>query len=478
MPDFSQLEYSDWLDTITLCITVAVLMLGLIYSQILHSPTTRQRFIALLQASKVRNLYQAGVSWFLAFLQRFYGPKDSVRAFSTSLVLAQIYPIFFFIFSYSYLDGENRFSNSTTLPANYQYKEFIFPSLIIFVLLIAIIYRYKDLINNKIKIYLDSLKISYDAWRFITGTILAVIFWTVDSNKVIILIGFLYGYFSGLVPFAILVPIVYFCFFVLAKDAFLSSDGSLVFISVFSFAAAFSLKNKFGSRISALLIVLAAVVFSGLSNKLKDYNLSLLLAFFYICLPLLNALFDWISWWVSRFFMERTAVDNVAVSVIFIDVLIDFCVAVLLILALVLFLPGLSILVDFLYQNKEDILSNLPAETNWQDYAVWARDDPWGKGIMVTLMLFTTLIPTLLHIFLGLVAFYIHAFKGQALATFLSQANPEDNIANMQATAWVFGYVVLAALSMLLLWLGLNHFLNLPIAQWLYDFAKLFYPLP
>lgn len=210
----------------------------------------------------------------------------------------------------------------------------------------------------------------------------------------------------------------------------------------------------------------------------KAYNLSLMIWLFYVLLPLLNALLDWLSWWVSRFFMERTASDTVPVYLIVLDVVLDFGIAILFMLALVLLLPTAAIGLDNLHANLLDAKTGLPAQTHWQDYAVWARDEPWGKGLMVTLMLVTTLIPTLLHIFLGLMAFYIHAFKGLALAAYLTQSNPENNLANAKASLWIFAYLLLSGLSMWLLWLGLNQLFHLPIAQWLYAFAKFFYPLP
>ncbi|WGZ93803.1 MAG: hypothetical protein QJT81_18760 [Candidatus Thiothrix putei] len=197
--------------------------------------------------------------------------------------------------------------------------------------------------------------------------------------------------------------------------------------------------------------------------------------FFYLALPLVNALLDWLSWWVSRFFLERTAQES-RVRVIVLDVVLDFGVAVLFMLALCLLLPAGAIVLDSLYAGWVDVKSGVPAQTGWQEYAVWARDDPWGKGIMVTLMLVTTLIPTLLHILLGLMAFFIHGFKGAALADFLEQ--PRKNWRDAVASFWMFGYVVLAGAALWAMYQVFQHFTHLPIAQWLYHFTGYFYDLP
>lgn len=435
MPDFSQLEYSDWLDTIALCITVAGIILGLIYSQILHSPTTRQRFIAVLQKSKVRNLYQAGVLWFLAFLQHVYGDKKSLRALNVSLLLAYLYPTLFFLFSYSYVGGTGQFSSLNILPEHYEKKFWIFLFVIGFSLALSWLFIHGVCTNFKSGGY-----IWVSALLMVFIGLFGLIVLMIESASLLAFIVMLISTVTGVA-------------------AILSAIAS---IGLFPFFAA----------------IFSSIVMIGISVWGRNHNLSMTVLFFYLYLPVANALLDWLSWWISRFFMERTTTEHVSVRVIVLDVTADFIIAVLFMLILVLLLPVGAIGLDALYTNAIDANTGLTPQTQWQDYAVWARDEPWGKGIMVTLMLVTTLIPTLLHIFLGLVAFYIHAFKGQALAAFLTQANPEDNIANMQASLWVFGYAVLAGLSMWVLWLGLNQLFNLPIAQWLYAFAKFFYPLP
>jgi hypothetical protein len=198
-------------------------------------------------------------------------------------------------------------------------------------------------------------------------------------------------------------------------------------------------------------------------------------AFFYLMLPLVNALLDWLSWWVSRWFLERTAREP-RVRVIVLDVVLDFGMAVLFMLTLCLLLPAGAMALDSLYAGWVDVKTGVATQTNWQEYAVWARDDPWGKGIMVTLMLVTTLIPTLLHILLGLMAFFIHGFKGAALADFLEQ--PRKNWRDAVASVWMFGYVLMAVGVMWALWRVFQHFAQLPIAQWLYNFTGYFYELP
>lgn len=134
------LEYSEWIDTITLILTVAGLILGFIYSQVLQNADDRVDLIASLRDGKARRLYQGGVNWLLRGLQKLYGNKDSLQAFGVSFLLSYLYPFLFFILTYSYFDGTNLFSGSPLLPADSPYRPYFFPGLVLFgfVVLVAI----------------------------------------------------------------------------------------------------------------------------------------------------------------------------------------------------------------------------------------------------------------------------------------------------------------------------------------------------
>ncbi|OQW98577.1 MAG: hypothetical protein BWK73_52195 [Thiothrix lacustris] len=419
---------------------VVVLLLGMlsfIYTQILQSVDDRADLVASLRDGKVRRLYQGSVNWLLRGLQKLYGNKDSLQAFGVSFLLSYLYPFLFFILTYSYFDGTHRFSGKELLPADSPYRPYFF---LIFPLFFTIVFFVNTVhVVEWGQTQLRRLGLRISEFGFQVGTNLFI------------------SVFSG----------------VFAAATVTVSGGAFVVMS--AFAAIFVSSSVFPGNITFYTILVAGSVVAGLNAWMGIYDVSLMFAFFYLALPLVNALLDWLSWWVSRFFLERTA-QAPRVRVIVLDVVLDFGVAVLFMLALCLLLPAGAILLDSLYAGWVDVETGVPAETGWQEYAVWARDDPWGKGIMVTLMLVTTLIPTLLHILLGLMAFFIHGFKGAALADFLEQ--PRKNWRDAVASFWMFGYVLIAGLAMLALYQGLQHFIQLPIAQWLYHFTGYFYELP
>ena len=139
------LEYSEWIDTITLILTFAGIVSGLIYTQILQSVTDRRDLIEVLRRGYVRGLYQSGVVQVLHYLVNFYGYKESSRAFNVSLLLAYFYPFLFFVIGYDYLGGTNEFSSILLLPENIIYRGWIFPISIL--LLISSIFSVVMILN-------------------------------------------------------------------------------------------------------------------------------------------------------------------------------------------------------------------------------------------------------------------------------------------------------------------------------------------
>ena len=188
---------------------------------------------------------------------------------------------------------------------------------------------------------------------------------------------------------------------------------------------------------------------------------------------MINALLDYLSWAVSRAFLEQT-LKAPKVFLILAEIIADSLLAVVFLLLLCVLLPALGIGLDWLYAHWHNS-KGIAAQTNWIEFAVTAAIDPWGKGLMVTSMLLSTLIPTLLHLLLGSSAFVIQALHGEKLAAFLQQHPPESKIHNLLASLWLYAYLVLA-LGLLIgaYWL-LTHLWHLPIAQWVYGFTYWLY---
>lgn len=438
MPNIdSTITYGDLLPIL---ISLVAGIWAFIYYQLIQPDAARQRFVEVLYHGHVRNLYQGAINWFLHGLQKLYGDKESLQAFSISLLLAYLYPFLFFLWTYGQLgDVATLLNNEVWFSENLSSSNY--PQLLL--LSLAVIFFSFGM--------LDRFGRKYGVvGRLLSRLISIIIFSEVVSLSL------------DYVPESIvLIPALLF----------------LPTIFVFSTQPILSTVKTYSFFIAAIFTWICAGGLATLANYIGAYESSVMLALFYLSLPLANALLDWLSWWVSRWFLERTA-QAPRLQVILPDIAADFSVAVLFMLALCLLMPAAAILLDGVYAGWLDVKSGTAVQTGWREYALLARDDPWGKGIMVTLMLVTTLIPTLLHIFFGFVALLIHGFKGKELAVFLDNTQSGDNLRFLVASVWVFGYGVTAFAAMWGLYHLVQHFAQLPIAQGLYNFTGLFYDLP
>lgn len=122
---------------------------------------------------------------------------------------------------------------------------------------------------------------------------------------------------------------------------------------------------------------------------------------FFCLLPALNALLDWFSWGLTRFLLRSAAKAKAGwrgARVLFVDLAIDLLAAFLFLAVLAALLPtGFGLF---------DSVPAFQGAFDWRALLLAARDDPFGAGLPVTLMLLSTLVPTLLHLTLGFAALF------------------------------------------------------------------------
>lgn len=115
-----------------------------------------------------------------------------------------------------------------------------------------------------------------------------------------------------------------------------------------------------------------------------------------VVVPVLNSVFDFMSWLASRRLFMRLARRGPTTGQLLLrtigHVALDAGLAVVFLVGLAVVLPaGMA-----LYSHA--ILAvGAEAGFPWRDYLGAAGAEPWGAGLAVTAMLVTTLVPTLLH---------------------------------------------------------------------------------
>ena len=207
----------------------------------------------------------------------------------------------------------------------------------------------------------------------------------------------------------------------------------------------------------------------------------------YGALPLLNALFDWASWWISRRLLrhlvgsppqDRTVPDydprlRIGLRKLLGHTAADLFAAIFFLIALAVVLPVL-----FQFGNLALTRFGLPP-VEWWSYLAAARRDPFGEGFLVTAMLLTTLLPTAAH-FLALAFSLLLPLptlwgrSGQQLLDWLTDPAPSLTI-RLKAGFWLLGTVLGSWLAVLLAVLALEAAVwswGLPVGTCLADAAQ------
>ena len=373
----------------------------------------RMRILGWLEDDKLLVKYQQGLTWFLEKLNQFYGKPNSFKAFNKSLLLSYIYPLLFFLIAYVFFGGTHYFAGSEVLPAGESGR---WGQALLIILLAGITYVLLAHTDNVTHFIVKKLAIVNPKLENIVELLVVVVG----------VAGVVVGVAVGVVGVAVAVAV--------AGVAF--GGGGV------------------GVAVGVTVAVGATVV--GWFDSVSVSNNAVFSLSFLLVLPIVNASLDWLSWLASRYFLKSAAKTN-KVSVIWLYILLDIGLAIVFMIGLVLLLPSSINLV---------LSSFSEIHLDWQQIAWTAKNDPWGQGIMTTLMLLTTLLPTLIHLFLGLLAGTLSIYGRQYLSNGLKKT--KDNI-GYSIAAFVFTlYIALVVGFMIFVYLGLEKLLSFSIADNLY----------
>ena len=373
------------------------------------------------------------------WLQRWFGKRWSGQAFERCVAIAFVFPVALFLLA--------------TVLAGYKDGEISFGELLLFlfgVVIFSIAVR---------ALFHLGFWTARRMWRSIGG----------DSELAEIITRILLGAFAVVFAFAIAFAVASS----LAGEA--SNVGTVAFalLGGFAFAFAFAIAFIFAG-VWAFVVALVLVTIIALTMA-KDFAFFLLL--FFVILPILNALTDWVSWAVTRFnlaIIERALPGPAGVVMVAGAVAADIVKAIALVVALTALLPiGLEL--------ADLILSIFGRATfDWRTAAAQAVQSPWEEGLFVTGMLLTPLAPTIAMITIGLASFATPWTPGAQSAISKISEHPEaapaiDEIRQVSRIIYLSRLWYLPALLIGLgvffcLWLALS-LSGVPVAKFLETLA-------
>ncbi|MEJ2117016.1 MAG: hypothetical protein P8Y36_03575 [Alphaproteobacteria bacterium] len=383
--------------------------------------------------------YRTAIRRFDQWLTQWFGQPWSAQSFERCVAIAFVFPVALFLLA--------------TVLHGYKHGKINTTELMLFIAAVAVVAWAVGWLFRIIYLYLQR------AWRKFGG----------DSELAEIIARILLGAFAVVFAFAI-------AFAVASSVAGQFSDAGTVVLAIlggFAFAIAFTIAYVIAG-IWALAIALVIVTILALTIA-KQFAFFLLL--FFIILPILNALMDWISWAVTRFLLTwlHEAPDGLSgITVVIGVLLVNVVLALMFVVALAILLPiGLEMV--------ELMLSIFGHDTfNWRTVAAQAVQDPWNEGLFVTGMLLTPLVPSIANMTLGLAAltapFSPGAYKADQLIPEHPEATPSE--AETGPIKWMVFWSrlwylpsVLVALAIYACTWTILYALDMPMAKFLHTLA-------
>ena len=383
--------------------------------------------------------YLTATRRFSAWLHDWFGPRWSGQSFERCVAIAFVFPVALFLVA-SVLFG-------------YKNGRVSFGEVLLFLFGVAMV-----------SVIIGSLfRLGYwfarRMWRKIGG----------DSELAELIARILLGAFAVVFAFAIAFAVASS----LAGE--LSDAGTVVFaiLGGFAFALAFAIAFAFAG-VWAFAIALVLVTIIALTMA-KEFAFFLLL--FFVILPILNAMMDWLSWAITRFhvsFIEAASPDWKGALIVAVFLTAEVITSVLFVAMLAVLLPiGLE-LADLL-------LSVFGRDSfDWRAAATQAVRSPWDEGLFITGMLLTPLVPTIATFTIGLVALAAPYTPGTARAVNAISDHPDgkpspEEVRLVSRTIymsrlWYLPALLLSVGVFLGVW-GVFHASGVPIAVFLRDLA-------
>ena len=400
-------------------------VLGSMYVMVhdeMQIPDKRNRYINKLHNPTLLSTYLKSIKSGLKISDALLGEKlFSVQGFFFCVFLSMCYTVVAGFLAWG--DGASQIGNTKLLPEwPIFYRR-------IYLLLLILLGLYTFAATRRFKGYAESLmqwfKSKYDisvnsiAAYFLTGTlillpILPIITLVKSGTGTASAIGAIIGatLIIGPITFSVSgAACVIITILLLSVAVLFGSTYGLIFgpiaaaITVFGFIAGTHtgvLRKIAGvSGVKSIGIVLAFLGLCFLSihyiatyGTLNSHFLGLLL--FWIILPLINGMLDWISWGLSRYFINQITIDNGLSFIprILIHGFIDIVAAIMMMILLTVFVCG-----GIEWFNLTNEVIGKPPPFKLENVLEIALNSPFeGVGIWISFMVLSTLIPTVLHL--------------------------------------------------------------------------------
>ncbi len=432
MSDHTPPPIFPWLEAngalIALVATLVALVVPFVISR-LFTPGLRQEvadraswpdLIARYNLTGAQGYYRT-INRVLYFANRLYGLRRiSRRAFGRSLQLAFVYPVLALLLGWLLFDA-GTLGGVDFLPEGQPWSERLwrFGVLILAFAIAASSFRFAVYIERVVRRLLTQ-RLENHPPR--TGFLSKPVRWVPDVAGLLAFAFTFAAAFAGVVAGVVavagagagVVAVAVAVSFAGAVAVAVTGAGAFAFAVVFAFAGVVAVAVAVVFAFAGVVAVVFAVVFA------ENAEITTVFLLFFILLPWLNALADFISVAATRHFLTHIRRHRPGVLRVLWDVALDLIVAALCLLGLLGALWGVLLLWE--------ALAPATLVFDWRGYWSDILQGNWQKGMVLLLMVLTTLIPTALHLLLGLAGFWAQESRAMARAVAALQSPPANEL--------------------------------------------------
>jgi hypothetical protein len=391
----------------------------------------KDEYLRKLETPKFLIYYNQYLGRVLKFLSDNFGPpfSNSSNNFTTNLAVFYSFAAFFGIWVFS---GVGKMGNVTILDENInprlRFLYFIISIIFIIISYLLLDDKYKGPLkrDKRIVYFLYVLVfIPYFAvaillpsnWIYHTdlnGAIKSLLIILFASSLGGFILNRAFTNKSGSVIFAITFIILVFgssvastlIQFTQDPIKFLIMLGTTLFLSY----SVYFIQKKYDAQyvyfVNLIMVSSYVIIIRYFPSILGVDIISAILLYFFVLMPSLNGVMDWISLSIGRI-LAKIIIRNNDLTTLIILVFVDLIVALILLCSLVIvFITGTKVFNYLLVHNEgfKIPIDKLIESTKHSPFT--------GSGLWVSIMLFSTLIPTVFHFFIANNALTKYGFKG------------------------------------------------------------------
>lgn len=328
-----------------------------------------------------------------AYVSRIYSTAFSVRAFDRSLVFTLVYPFSLYLLAWGF-GGSNKIGSLVFLGSHANGTERLLVVLLYFALAGFAAFLIQSIPHSERIFVFDKRPIFKEFtaldWTKL-GAIILLLSTTWWLNQKLTSVGYA-------VSFSV--------FFLLSISLYLA------------WRTLFSKQRPAAPILTGLLLIGLAITLAGVKLLGMGSGSLAFLVLFFAMLPLTNALFDYLSWAVTRWFLRLVAIEPVTrtrIPVILRGLAVDAGWAGVCLCALALTIIGTYALHGVFFPSQS---------VDWRGQIDALRHASSPTSVLIVGMLVTTLIPTAIHLLVGISGVFIAYYPGaDRISKLLSSPN-------------------------------------------------------